>query len=321
MIHDSLLGGNNPIPEFINSKFTLDFDSQMTDDFVVIHGLEYDRRVNKRQMQMQESKIDMGKALVLIGLTQKALGQTNSARCRAGQQHTKQPEIIIEGRVDQYLETCQVKNFVQNDMVRYHYLEFSKKRLQKRDRNSTTSVPTSARIQTTTDDRKLSRSLPVSKSSRVTITAVPKADHSKCSSSFSDSKNFVCSTCHKCVFKNANHVCCITKLLKEVNSRAKIQSNKTTNSNKPVDQKSHTQKPSRQIFTGHRFSPNMTFIVSEKTSPRSDLRWKPTGRIFKSVGLRSYALSWKPCQGDSLNLPDHRIRRRCCSLIPAKSDS
>ncbi|GJQ95436.1 hypothetical protein Tco_0006575 [Tanacetum coccineum] len=108
---------------------------------------------------------------------------------------------------------------------------------------------------------------------------------SKSSSSFSDSKNIVCSTCHKCVF-NANHDACITKLLKEVNSRAKIQSNKTTNSNKPVDQKSHTQKPSRQIFTGHRFSPNKTSAVSEKTSPRSDLRWKPTGRIFKSVGLR-----------------------------------
>ncbi|GJV42391.1 hypothetical protein Tco_1420831 [Tanacetum coccineum] len=26
--------------------------------------------------------------------------------------------------------------------------------------------------------------------------------------------------------------------------------------------------------------------VDQKTSPRSDLRWKPTGRIFKSVGLR-----------------------------------
>ncbi|GJW44663.1 hypothetical protein Tco_0073462 [Tanacetum coccineum] len=25
--------------------------------------------------------------------------------------------------------------------------------------------------------------------------------------------------------------------------------------------------------------------------------------------LRSYALSWKPCQGDSLNLPDHRIHK------------
>ncbi|GJZ23297.1 hypothetical protein Tco_0560756 [Tanacetum coccineum] len=101
-------------------------------------------------------------------------------------------------------------------------------------------------------------------------------------------------------------------------------------------------------------------------TPRSCLRWKPTGKIFKDVGLRwvptgkiftfsttkvdsdptngsneditnqyeceqtldviagtlnlsagtsfnpkkeglrvSYALSWKPCQGDSLNLPDH----------------
>ncbi|GKG05287.1 hypothetical protein Tco_0325373, partial [Tanacetum coccineum] len=59
-----------------------------------------------------------------------------------------------------------------------------------------------------------------------------------------------------------------------VNSRAKIQSHKTRNNNKPVDQESHTQKPGRQIFTGHRFS------------PRSDLRWKPTGRIFKFVGLR-----------------------------------
>ncbi|GJW10076.1 hypothetical protein Tco_1575903 [Tanacetum coccineum] len=183
--------------------------------------------------------------------------------------------------------------FSSNDMVHNHYLDVAKKKIQERDRNSTTSVPTSARIQTTTDDRKpnprsnnqTSRSLPVSKSSRVTITAVPKADHSKSSSSFSDSKNFVCSTCHRCVF-NANHDACITKLLKEVNSRAKIQSNKTTNSNKPVDQKSHTQKPSRQIFTGHRFSPNKTSAVSEKTSPRSDLRWKPTGRIFKSVGLR-----------------------------------
>ncbi|GJX82933.1 hypothetical protein Tco_0332414 [Tanacetum coccineum] len=39
------------------------------------------------------------------------------------------------------------------------------------------------------------------------------------------------------------------------------------------------------------------------------------------TALRSYALSWKPCQGDSLNLPDHRYKRRCCSLISAESDS
>ncbi|GJS22157.1 hypothetical protein Tco_0450789 [Tanacetum coccineum] len=35
----------------------------------------------------------------------------------------------------------------------------------------------------------------------------------------------------------------------------------------------------------------------------------------------SYALSWKPCQGGSLNLPDHRHKRRCSSLIPAESNS
>ncbi|GKA81817.1 retrovirus-related pol polyprotein from transposon TNT 1-94 [Tanacetum coccineum] len=40
------------------------------------------------------------------------------------------------------------------------------------------------------------------------------------------------------------------------------------------------------IFTRHRFSPNKTSVVYEKTSPRSDLRWKRTGRIFKIVGLR-----------------------------------
>ncbi|GKF25148.1 hypothetical protein Tco_0081042, partial [Tanacetum coccineum] len=41
-----------------------------------------------------------------------------------------------------------------------------------------------------------------------------------------------------------------------------------------------------QIFIGHRFSPNKTFVAYKKISSRSDLRWKPTGRIFNTVGLR-----------------------------------
>ncbi|GKC24468.1 hypothetical protein Tco_1026618 [Tanacetum coccineum] len=183
--------------------------------------------------------------------------------------------------------------FSSNDMVHNYYLDEAREKTHERDRNSKTIVMPSARFQSTAYGSKpkprstnhSTRSLPVSKNRCVTITAVPKADHSKNSSSFLDSKHFVCSTCHKCVF-NANHDACITKLLKEVNSRAKIQSHKTRNSNKPVEQKSHTQKPVRKIFTGHRFSPNKTFAVHEKTSPRSDLRWKPTGRIFKTVGLR-----------------------------------
>nr|GEU34667.1 hypothetical protein [Tanacetum cinerariifolium] len=75
-------------------------------------------------------------------------------------------------------------------------------------------------------------------------------------------------------------------IAKELNSQAKIQSYKTRNRNKPVDQKSHTQKPGRQIFTRHRFSPNKSSTMYEKTSSRYGLRWKYMGRIFNTVGLR-----------------------------------
>ncbi|GKB80820.1 hypothetical protein Tco_0947715, partial [Tanacetum coccineum] len=134
-------------------------------------------------------------------------------------------------------------------------------------------------------NNQISRSLPVSKSSCGMSNGVLLVDHSRNSSSFSDSKHFFCSTCHKCVF-NANHDNCITKFLKEVNSHAKVQSPKTRNNNKPVEPKSHTQKPSRQISSGHRFSPRKNSAVYEKTSPRSCLRWKPTGKIFTTVGLK-----------------------------------
>ncbi|GKD71146.1 hypothetical protein Tco_1325236 [Tanacetum coccineum] len=113
--------------------------------------------------------------------------------------------------------------FSSNDMVHNHYLDEPKKKTQERDRNSTSRVMHSARLQNTTNGSKpkprsnnqTSRSLPTSKNSCVTITTVPKADHSKNSSSFLDSKHFVCCTCHKSVF-DANHDPCIRKFLKEV---------------------------------------------------------------------------------------------------------
>ncbi|GJT36032.1 hypothetical protein Tco_0926451 [Tanacetum coccineum] len=72
-----------------------------------------------------------------------------------------------------------------------------------------------------------------------------------------------------------------------INSRAKVPSHKTTNRNKPEKKISVAKKPERQIPTGHRFSIKKTSVVHEKTkTPRSCLRWKPTGRILKIVGLR-----------------------------------
>ncbi|GKF14771.1 hypothetical protein Tco_0056233, partial [Tanacetum coccineum] len=131
-----------------------------------------------------------------------------------------------------------------------------------------------------------SRNWPTSKNSYVTIKTVPIAKHSRNSRNFSDTKQYVCSTCQKCVF-NANHDHCVTKFLNEVNSRAKVPSNKTTNRNKLVEQTSFAKKPERQIPKGHRFSIKKTSVVHEKTmTPISCLKWKPTGKIFKTVGLR-----------------------------------
>ncbi|GJX75481.1 retrovirus-related pol polyprotein from transposon TNT 1-94 [Tanacetum coccineum] len=59
--------------------------------------------------------------------------------------------------------------------------------------------------------------------------------------------------------------------------------------------------------------------VSDDVLFHSD-EWK-SFQYHHQTALRSYALSWKPYQGDSLNLPDHRYKRRCCSPVLAKSDS
>ncbi|GJT26932.1 hypothetical protein Tco_0907207 [Tanacetum coccineum] len=172
--------------------------------------------------------------------------------------------------------------------------EEAKKKTQKHDRNSRPSVMPSAKSQSTTNGSKpkpwsntqTSRNWLASKNSYVTTKTVPIAEHSRNSRNFSNSKHFVCSTCQKCVF-NANHDTCVTKFLNEVNSRTKVPSNKTTNRNKHVEQISVAKKPERQISKGYRFSFKKTSVVHKKTmTPRSFLRWKPTGKIFKTVGLR-----------------------------------
>ncbi|GKA11748.1 hypothetical protein Tco_0691294 [Tanacetum coccineum] len=186
------------------------------------------------------------------------------------------------------------QRYSSNDMVHNHYLEEATKKTQESSRNSEPSVIPSARSQSTANGSKpkprinnqKSRNWPASKSSCVTTKTVPIAEHSRNSRSFSDSKHFVCSTCQKCVF-NANHDSCVTKFLNEVNSRAKVPSNKTTKRYIPVEQISVAKKPERQIPKRHRSSIKKTSVVHEKTmTPRSCLRWKPTGKIFKTVGLR-----------------------------------
>ncbi|GJR86833.1 hypothetical protein Tco_0210844 [Tanacetum coccineum] len=242
-----------------------------------------------------------------------------------GQHHTKQPEFNNEGE-PRFVSQVDVNNdlpkpvtthylpkeieyavakphhmiapglsrYSSNDMVHNHYLEEAKKKTQESSRNSRPSVMPSAKSQSTVNGSKpkprinnqTSRNWPASKNSYVMTKTMPIAEHSRNSRNFSDSKHFIFSTCQKCVF-NANHDSCVTKFLNEVNSRAKVPSNTTTNRNKPVEQTSFEKKPERQIPKGHRFSIKKTTVVHEKTMTlRSCLRWKPTGKIFKTVGLR-----------------------------------
>ncbi|GJT61091.1 hypothetical protein Tco_1004624 [Tanacetum coccineum] len=47
-----------------------------------------------------------------------------------GQQHTEQPEIINEGRVDQYTEECQIKSLMLDSSLDYKTTKFSKQSLE-----------------------------------------------------------------------------------------------------------------------------------------------------------------------------------------------
>nr|GEV89841.1 retrovirus-related Pol polyprotein from transposon TNT 1-94 [Tanacetum cinerariifolium] len=57
----------------------------------------------------------------------------------------------------------------------------------------------------------------------------------------------------------------------------------------------------------HRFSPNKSSTAYEKISPRSDLRWKPTSRILKFVGLRWIPTGklFESCTSKVDNKPPH----------------
>ncbi|GJZ28039.1 hypothetical protein Tco_0572686 [Tanacetum coccineum] len=180
-------------------NFSLDYDSQMTDKYFVeytgievkhfrdtllqhmgnvkkyvaertLHQRQYDRGVNKRQLQTQESKIDTGKALDVDLVDTESIRtdstvqddnsrsgndtDTDDADIRPiydkepmvevqltaeynifaiGQQHTEQPEIIVEGRVDQYPKTCQVKSPMLDSSPDNRTTEYSKQSLKSKN--------------------------------------------------------------------------------------------------------------------------------------------------------------------------------------------
>ncbi|GJT36540.1 hypothetical protein Tco_0256119 [Tanacetum coccineum] len=134
---------HNQFQKFNRSQFTLGYDSQMTDNNLLntLRNGQYDRRVNKRLMKIQESMIDSSKELdadLVVTESSKTGSEVQydsiksandtdvddadirpiyneepmaevqlTVKCNIfaiGQQLTEQPKIINEGRVDQYPE-------------------------------------------------------------------------------------------------------------------------------------------------------------------------------------------------------------------------
>nr|GFB63844.1 hypothetical protein [Tanacetum cinerariifolium] len=134
-------GVNNQFQEFIDSQVTLDYDSQMTEKYFVEYtGIEVKHFRDTLLQHMENVKKSVFKRAQSSG-TESEVQDDNSrsgndpdandadirpiydeepmakvqlnAECNIfaiGQQHTEQPEIINDGRVDQYPDQRQVKS-------------------------------------------------------------------------------------------------------------------------------------------------------------------------------------------------------------------
>ncbi|GJX71118.1 hypothetical protein Tco_0308289 [Tanacetum coccineum] len=197
-----------------------------------------------------------------------------------------------------------------NDMVHKHYLEEAKKKTQESSRNSEPSVMPSARSQSTTNGSKpkprinnqKSRNWHASKSSCVHIIGLKwiptgkifTSSTSKVDSEPKNGSNDDITNQYEC--KQTLDVSAGTSL-NPTKEGLRVWLLKTLISEKPG------------LFNG------ISIIISNASDHNSS-----------ELGItrpQSYALSWKPCQGDSLNLPDHRIHKDGDgdALFHLKSDS
>ncbi|GJV79078.1 hypothetical protein Tco_1514948 [Tanacetum coccineum] len=340
---------NRQFQKFVDSKFTLDYDSQMSDKYFAEytgievkqfretllqhmsnvkksvaertrHQRQYDRRVNKRQMQMQKSNIDTGTTVYANLVVTESSGtklkvQDESSRsgndtdvddanirpiydkepmdkvqltteCNIfaiGQQHIEQPEIIVEGRVDQYPETCQVKSPMLDSSPDNQTTEYSKQSLESKTTEQTTSLLANntelkAQIQEKVfaiaalknDLRKLKGNSVDTKFDKSSVLGKPILPSLRNQSVVRQPNAFKSERAQMSkpnVSLMQNHDACGTKLLRKT-SVLRFNAIRAENSNKNVDQKRPYLEPGSRSVQDIRFSPNKTSVVYEEKSPR-----------------------------------------------------
>ncbi|GJZ52156.1 hypothetical protein Tco_0606671 [Tanacetum coccineum] len=343
------------------------------------HQRQYERRVNKRQMQTQESKIDTGKALDADLVDTESIRtdstvQDDSSRsgndtdaddadirpiydeepmaevqltaeCNIfaiGQQHTEQPEIIVEGRVDQYPETCQVKSPMLDSSPDNQTTEYSKQSLEsenillketvaqfqkdfsrmeahcialelKYQNQALKSGQHGQILNEISNKAKIDKEIDVLETMNIELEHNVAKLHKTLKQHYKDLYDSIKITRSKTTEQTTSLLANNAELKAQIqekvfaiaalkNDLRKLKGNsvdtkfdKTSVLGKPVLPLLRNQsvvrhlnafKSERAQMSKQRFSLNKTSVVYEKTSPRSDLRWKTTSRIFKSVGLR-----------------------------------
>nr|GEX01115.1 hypothetical protein [Tanacetum cinerariifolium] len=187
-----------------------------------------------------------------------------------GQQHTEQPEFNNEGEVDQ--NAPQWKPVLQpyrNQLVVRQPTAFKSER----PRISKPQFASQVDVYNDLSKRVTTHYLPKERES-----AVVKPHHVIASSESRNSlKNMPRFSSNDMVRNHYLEEAMKKTQTREVNSCAKVSSNKTTNINKPVEQTSFAKKPERQIPKGHRWKP------TGKIFKTVNLRWVPTGNIFTST--------------------------------------
>ncbi|GJY03753.1 retrovirus-related pol polyprotein from transposon TNT 1-94 [Tanacetum coccineum] len=250
---------------------------------------------NSPEMRSFQTKQSVNKTNVSDGLF-KQVTQQNLPQIR--KQAVRNTNVIAPGpsrNNPKHVSFQSPKEFVgSNDMVHNYYLEKAKKsaQLQKdKDVNGKPSMIDPARLPNTANGCKPKpRNWQASMSNRVSNKDVHLEEHRK-QKPFLKFNDLQCPTCKKCLY-TANHDECVLEYLSKLNPRASAQnkdakSHNTTKRYVPVEKTSESKKPERLIPKGHRFSHKKTTTVPEKTrTPRSCLRWQPTGRILKTVCLR-----------------------------------
>ncbi|GJW02265.1 hypothetical protein Tco_1561121 [Tanacetum coccineum] len=303
---------NRQFPKFIDSKFSLDYDSQMTEKYFVeytrieikqfkdtllqhmgnvrksvaermCHHRQYDRRLNKRQMQMQKSKIDTGKAVDADLVITESSGtesevQDNSSRSgndtnaddadiRPIYDEDIRPIYNEEPMAEvQLTAECNIFGIGQQHTEQPGIINEGRVDQSKTIEQKTSLLANNADLKAQIQKKVFTIAAlknDIRKLKGVTQHYLPKR--------------------REYVFVKPDHMIASSESRNSSKNMPRFSSNDMVH-NHYLDEA--RKKIQEEIGTQKLVSLNKTSVMYEKTSSRSDLRWKPTGRIFKIVGLR-----------------------------------